>query len=66
MTTQHTLNRDDYRNDNGLATWWSKDGLWHVARPIPDGHINPGNLLFTNEEFKTREEAIAALAKVSK
>jgi hypothetical protein len=61
MKTIPALDRSEFQNKNGLARWWSKDGAWHVARPIPNGHINPGNLLFTEESYATREEAVAAL-----
>jgi len=48
--------RLDYREKNGLATWWQKDGAWHVALPNPK---KPGNTLFwTDKSFSTREQAI--------
>jgi hypothetical protein len=56
-----TEDRSEYRDENGIAAWWVKDGAWHVARPVQDGHINPGNLLWTAEAFDTREQAITAL-----
>jgi hypothetical protein len=52
--------RADYRNQNGCAAWWDKDGLWHVARPTGDG-----SLLWTDEEFRSRVEAVAALQKAA-
>lgn len=60
MPTQQTptLDRSDYRNENGLAAWWSKDGAWHVARWEQDGAER-----WTHEAYDTREQAIAALAK---
>lgn len=52
--------REDYRAANGLASWWEKDGAWHIAYPEVPG----GPLLWTANAYDTRDEAIAALAKV--
>ncbi|CAN5459612.1 hypothetical protein BH20VER3_BH20VER3_00630 [soil metagenome] len=58
-------NREEYRNSNGIAAWWAKDGMWHVARPAPE--IDPatglksGGFLWTAEEYPNRAEAVAAL-----
>ena len=51
-------NRDDYRCHYGVASWWEKDGLWHVARP--NAARGPG-CFWTDETFTTREAAIATL-----
>lgn len=66
--------RSEYRSEKGIASWWSKDGYWHVARPhVPTEEDRrvfystypPGNdgpfYRWTDESFDTREEAIAAL-----
>ncbi len=54
-----TPNRDDYECANGTARWWVKDGAWHIAVATE----RPGIFVWTAEQYKTREEAIAALAK---
>lgn len=51
-------NREDYAGPNGLASWWKKDGAWHIALPTPDG------LRWTADQYNTREQAIAALTLI--
>jgi hypothetical protein len=58
MKKQITENRKDYESPHGLASWWVKDGYWHIA--IPSG-CGDNQFLWTAEEFYTREEAIAAI-----
>lgn len=53
--------RCDFRNENGVAAWWEKDGAWHVARPTGDGSV-----LWTDEIYRSRVEAISALVRGSK
>jgi len=53
--TNTEIDRSEFRNENGLARWWQKDGAWHVARHTGD------QLLWTNESYRTRDEAVAAL-----
>lgn len=60
-----TLDRSDYRSANGIASWWTKDGAWHIALPAPE--IDPktglrsGGFLWTATGYNTREEAVAAI-----
>jgi hypothetical protein len=55
-----TLIHEEFKNENGVATWWEKDGLWHIARPGTNMYGEPA-LMWTFDQFETREEAIAAL-----
>ena len=59
--TRHTArpNRAEYRDANGSASWWSKDGAWHIALPEPgrDGFF------WTATQYATRADAVAAIAK---
>lgn len=50
------LNREDYESPKGTASWWAKDGAWHIALPEGDGVRR-----WTAAQFNTREEAIAAI-----
>jgi hypothetical protein len=52
-------NRIDYRSERGVASWWAKDGAWHVALPEPgrDGFF------WTAQQFKSREDAINAISE---
>lgn len=52
-------NRDEYKTTKGIARWWSKDGLWHIALPNSEN----GNYRWTLDEFNTREEAIAEIER---
>lgn len=49
--------REDYESPFGLASWWQKDGAWHIALPTPEG------LRWTADAYDTREQAIEALNK---
>lgn len=64
-TMKTELNRDEYKSEMGLARRWSKDGLWHVARPSPQivNGLRTGGYLYTDEEYKTREQAVAAIER---
>lgn len=64
MTTQRTkINtppvREDYQSTFGLASWWEKDGAWHIA--IPEKGME--GFFWTADAYDTREQAIAALEK---
>lgn len=61
MNDTNPLTRAEYSSPAGIVRYWTKDGAWHIARPVPDGHINPGNLLFTGDSYRTFDEAVAAL-----
>ena len=56
--------RTDYRSSKGIASWWQKDGAWHVALPMPDLDPEPGlktgGFLWTSDQYDTRDEAIDA------
>lgn len=50
-------NRDDYVSEKGQASWWQKDGAWHIAIP----EQGRDGMFWTAEQFGTREAAIAAI-----
>ena len=62
-----TLDRSDYRSPKGLASWWSKDGAWHIALPAIDPDpvtgLRNGGFLWTGYPYPTRDAAIAAIEK---
>lgn len=55
--------RTEYRSAKGIAGFWTKDGLWHIARPAPEmvNGLRTGGFLWTDEEYQTREQAVAAI-----
>jgi hypothetical protein len=62
MTTNRTPTRtppvrEDYSSQSGLASWWQKDGAWHIA-VAEEGR---DGLFWTADAFDTRDQAIAAL-----
>ena len=60
--------RTEYRSPNGVAAWWEKDGLWHIALPCPpivDG-LKTGGFMWTEHEFDSREKAINAIKLIAK
>jgi len=66
--------RRDYKSESGIARYWTKDGMWHIARlhtptaedrqkypaSYPEGSKG-AYFKWTNEQYATRDEAIAAL-----
>lgn len=60
-----TIDRSEYKTDKGIAQWWPKDGLWHVALPAPDPcpktGLRTGGFLWTGGGYPTREEAVSAI-----
>ena len=61
------LDREEYRNSNGVAAWWQKDGAWHVARPrefngsdIETAGGEKG-FFWTDESYNSKIEAVEAL-----
>ena len=50
------MNREDYRTDCAIASWWQKDGAWHVA--LPDPKREGQGLFWTDRCFDTKQEAI--------
>jgi hypothetical protein len=50
----------DYVSNNGTVSFWSKDGMWHIARPCDEGYQR-----WTDEVFAKREDAITALEGAS-
>ncbi len=57
------MNRDDYRTENGIASWWQKDGAWHIGLPCPDplDGLKTGGYRWTGDQYNSREEAIDAI-----
>ena len=57
--------RAEYRSAKGIARWWAKDGAWHIALPAPDPDpvtgLSNGGFLYTDDNFDSRESAIAAI-----
>lgn len=53
------LDRRDIITSDAHAVFWTKDGLWHVARPDA---TRGSDMYWTNETYKTREAALTALA----
>jgi hypothetical protein len=56
--------RSEYRSPQGIASWWPKDGLWHIALPATDpgpNGLRNGGFIYTDAEFHTRAAAIAAI-----
>ncbi len=53
--------RAEYRTAHGLANWWGKDGLWHIAKSAPAevNGLRTGGYLYTDETAETREQAMA-------
>ena len=61
--TASKLDRTDYRSAKGIASWWAKDGVWHIALPCPeivDG-LSTGGFRWTDAIYDSREEAVAAI-----
>lgn len=58
-------NRIDYNSDMGIARWWEKDGVWHIARPCPDPDpqtgLKTGGFRYTDDAYGSRAEAILAI-----
>ena len=50
------VNREDYQDANGIASWWQKDGAWHICVPNTDGELR-----WTADQYRSRDEAIAAM-----
>ncbi len=55
----------DYNSKEGIARFWSKDGLWHIALACPEvvNGLKTGGYLYTNDAFETRWQAIDAIEK---
>lgn len=60
MSDTNPLTRDEYSSPAGIVRFWTKDGAWHVARPNPLS-TNRDNFFWTDESYRTRDEAIVAL-----
>lgn len=60
MSDTNPLARAEYRSAAGIVRFWTKDGAWHVARPNPLS-TNRDNFFWTDESYRTRDEAIVAL-----
>ena len=52
--------RSDYQSEKGIASWWEKDGAWHIAFPGVDCLGNK-TFLWTADMFDDRESAIKAI-----
>jgi len=65
MKTTESLDRSEYRTAQGVAAWWPKDGLWHVALPCadpnPENGLRTGGFKWSDLEFDTRNEAVTAI-----
>ncbi len=61
--------RTDYRSPNGIASWWSKDGFWHIALPAPDPNpktgLRTGGFLWTGDQYKNKLKAVQAINRVA-
>lgn len=54
----NTADRSKYVSKKGVAAFWTKDGLWHIALPDPE---RGDSMYWTDKAFYTRDEAIAAI-----
>lgn len=52
------LDRRDIITSDVHCVFWTKDGLWHVARPDPS---RGQDYYWTDETYRTREEAVKSL-----
>ena len=59
--------RTEYRSSNGIAAWWQKDGLWHIAIPCPHivNGLKTGGFMWTEHEFRNRDSAINAINSIA-
>jgi hypothetical protein len=64
-----TLDRADYNSPQGIASWWQKDGAWHIALPCADSDpktgLRTGGFRWTGEQFNFRQDAIAAIERAA-
>ncbi len=64
IPNQSNETRADYKSAQGIASWWQKDGTWHIALPCPDPNDQgqfTGGFRWTEKSFSTRNEAIIAI-----
>lgn len=50
--------RTDYISPAGIASWWAKDGAWHIAIT----KLGQEGFYWTDDAYETRSDAIAAIA----
>ena len=61
--------RDDYKSPQGIASWWQKDGAWHIALPCTDPDpktgLRTGGYRWTTSQYDSRDNAIRAIKALS-
>ena len=69
ITPPPAISRQNYESPRGIARWWAKDGLWHIARPCADpdpiSGLTTGGYRYTSDEFSTRDDALRAIENIS-
>ena len=57
--------RTEFRSPKGIASWWAKDGAWHIALPCadpdPSTGLRTGGFRWTAAGFSTRAAAVAEI-----
>ena len=61
--------RTDYHSPDGIASWWHKDGAWHIALPAPDPDpktgLKTGGFCWTEDRYPTKLDAIEAISHMA-
>lgn len=55
----------EYRSPKGIASFWPKDGLWHIALPAVDPDpvtgLSNGGFLWAPDSYPDRNQAVAVI-----
>ena len=60
---QEIKDRSKYESKEGIATWWQKDGAWHIGLPCPQivNGLRTGGFRYTKDNYQNKADAISAI-----